>query len=771
MSLACFDIEQLDEIAAESAAFQTPADGASGASAGVNGGPPSHASAALSAAQREHLDSCASCRAKLLELQANIRMQDSLRRLLGSRPSADSGSGQRAAGLERFDGIPEIPGFEVIRQIGRGGMGVVYEARQLAPARIVALKVARDGGDSARFGRQIERETAALARLAHPNIATLYAAGTTVAGQSWFAIERIDGVRLTDFGRDRPLSIEERLRIFLPVCDAIAYVHGRGVIHRDIKPSNILVERDGRARVLDFGLAKLLQSDEDRSDITLTAVGRIHGTIPYMSPEQVRGGSVDVDVQSEVYSLGVVLYEWLCGGLPYTTDPRDLLAAARTIAQTPPRPPRSLNREISPDLATVMLKALEKEPGRRYGSVAAMADDLRRVLAREPITARPATAAYQLRTLIRRHPIVSGLVALLVLSTIGYAVGVTQALRSSDRNMRRAIAAESDARSKGDAAQKAAARAAKVTSLLRGIFASADPRRGGDPNATAREVLERGTEKVLQGAIDDDLTRAELLFALGEAHHHLSILDKSRSLLEQSLAIYRRYGREHETTIGQICHELGQLCHLLGDREASLGYFRQTAEILARHFDADDFHSVMLVIAQLRAAEDWTALLPLLDSALANLPAEPRFEKSRISFMNYKAEALSVTDRLPEAIATMRETIRILDAADDPDGRPAIRASIEGNLGWLLMLNGQLDEAQQLATATLEYRRRTQSPTHIELSTTLLTLGAIQSRRGNCAAAIPLFEEALQIRRGHFPADDDRIREVERWLAECTEKP
>ena len=319
-----------------------------------------------------------------------------------------------------------VAGFRILRELGHGGMGVVYLAEQATPRRRVALKLLREdvsGGSLARFRREVE----VLGRLSHPGIAQIYEAGvesTEVGERPWFAMEYVEGQPLSAYARERRLGPPQAVELFLQVCNAVQAAHEAGILHRDIKPENILVEPSGRSRLVDFGVARLTGSDLQAATLH-TATGELVGTLAYMSPEQTSGGSEPLDARSDVYALGVVLFELLTGELPYTTNSTLMHELVRAIREEEPRPLTTLRHGLDPDLGTIVGKALAKAPARRYSSAAALAADLRRYLANEPILARRPSAVYQLGKFARRHRgLVAGMLGILLALSAGLAAAL-----------------------------------------------------------------------------------------------------------------------------------------------------------------------------------------------------------------------------------------------------------------------------------------------------------------------------------------------------------
>ncbi len=391
--------------------------------------------------------------------------------------------------LPDFESSPEasiyVGDYRLLRKLGEGGMGIVYEAEQRHPRRPVALKVIRGGRLVGEYQVKLfQREVQALARLKHPGIAAIYEAGRTDDGQHYFVMELVRGIPLLDYVKgcrltssQAPSNLKRRLELFLKICEAISYAHQRGVIHRDLKPANILVADEPETqslggsslsrievKVLDFGVARITDEDETGAS-GLSHAGQIKGTVPYMSPEQVRGAPDEIDVRTDVYSLGVILYEMLTERRPYDFENAALPQAIRIICEESPKPlvrvwSESQDREsrkterIDRDVETIVLKALEKEPDRRYQSVVMMAEDVTRYLNNQPIQARANRTLYQFRKLIARHKAPFALLAAMFVLLMGFAVILAMQSARIARERDKAVAAERAAAEQRDVAEQ-----------------------------------------------------------------------------------------------------------------------------------------------------------------------------------------------------------------------------------------------------------------------------------------------------------------------------
>jgi len=366
----------------------------------------------------------------LNDVCADASLREEVRKLLEAedRPALES----PVAGMLAAPARPAVIGrYRIIRLLGEGGMGAVYEAEQDQPRRTVALKVIRSGLASRELLRRFEHEAQALGRLHHPGIAQIYEAGTADTGfgpQPYFAMEFIQGASLLRYAEAHELGTRARLELMVKVCEAVHHAHQRGIIHRDLKPGNILVDETGQPKVVDFGVARA--TDADAQATRQTDLGQLVGTLAYMSPEQVLGDPLALDTRSDVYALGVLLFELLAGRMPYQIGSQ-LPKAVQTIREEDPARLSSISRVYRGDVETIVAKALEKDKARRYQSAAELAADIRRYLNDEPIMARRSTTTYHLRKFARRHrALVVGVAAALTMLIAGVIASTWEAVRA-----------------------------------------------------------------------------------------------------------------------------------------------------------------------------------------------------------------------------------------------------------------------------------------------------------------------------------------------------
>ncbi len=390
---------------------------------------------------RKHVEQCPACQAIFDECRANRFFEDGVKEALRSNGEKSGAKAKFAASsvTDALDARLEarepgkvpagsIPGYEIIREIHRGGQGVVYEALQLSTGRNVAVKVLLDGPFAGQRSRwRFEREVRLVAALKHPNIVTLHDSGIA-QGKYYFVMDLIQGLTLDAYVRSGNLGVRDIVRLFTQVCDAVSCAHRHGVMHRDIKPSNILVSGDGTPYVLDFGLAKIIGDTVDGNERRasqpdlVSIAGHLMGTLAYMSPEQTAGNPEAIDVRTDVYSLGVVLYEILTGEPPYETVKTDITAAMRNIRDFDPPRLSKIRREINSEIDAIVLKALAKEPERRYQSAGELGQDLTAWLEGRPVTAKSASSLYLLRKIAVRHSVETLGISAIVLAILGVGI-------------------------------------------------------------------------------------------------------------------------------------------------------------------------------------------------------------------------------------------------------------------------------------------------------------------------------------------------------------
>ncbi|MEK6642279.1 MAG: serine/threonine-protein kinase [Planctomycetota bacterium] len=519
---------------------------------------------------REHVAGCADCQARLAELSENqvlfAELSDSAS-LLGAR-------------LSVLKPPPRQMGaFDIVREVGRGGMGVVYEAQQKQPQRRVALKVLRgDYASSDERIRLFNREVRVLARLRHAGITSIFESGVSTEGP-FYAMEFVEGLSLSDYAKQHDLSLRQRLDLYLKLCAAISYAHQHGVIHRDLKPGNVLVEEGGVPKVLDFGLARITDSDATGVSLAMDG-GRIVGTLAYMSPEQTRGVTDEIDVRSDVYSLGVILFELLTGALPYDVSRTSVPMAVRSICESPTRRPSSAAaarqgdaRSLQGDLDTIILKSLEKLPESRYQSVAAMAEDIERYLANQTIVARPPNAIYQFKKFAQRNRVlVGGIAGVIVALGLGIVATTWQAHRA--RLAERTALAE-------------ASISAEISRFLTTMFGSVNPVADGH-DVRVVEILKRAATDIEKSFADQPRVAIALRDAIGRAYQSLTLYLEAEPQFQAGWELARnQYGDASRQAL-QFQYNLAEAMAHNGKTDPALKSLNSTLEAQKRQFGVDD---------------------------------------------------------------------------------------------------------------------------------------------------------------------------------------
>ena len=425
-----------------------------------------------------------------------------------------------------------IGSYRIIRLLGEGGTGAVYEAEQDQPRRKVAIKVLKTAFASPELVRRFEREFQTLGRLHHPGIGEIYEAGTADSGfgtQPFFAMEIVYGLPLVAYANFEKLNTRQRLALMIKICEAVEHAHQRGIIHRDLKPGNILVNDLGQPKILDFGLARV--TDGDMQMTRQTDIGQLVGTLAYMSPEQVMADPHALDTRSDVYALGVILYELLAGKLPYDVS-RHMTEIVKTIQQVDPAKLSSINRAYRGDIETIVAKALEKDKSRRYGSAAELAADIRRYLDDLPIAAQPHSTTYQLQKFTRRNKaLVVGAAVVLLTLVVGVVISTWQAVRAR-RAERRAQAETATAQAVADFLQKDLLSQASAD-------AQATPNTRPDPDMKVRTALDRAAERIGGKFAKQPEVEASIRDTIGQTYLNLGDFPAARKQYERALELQR----------------------------------------------------------------------------------------------------------------------------------------------------------------------------------------------------------------------------------------
>jgi serine/threonine protein kinase/Tfp pilus assembly protein PilF len=632
------------------------------------------------------------------------------------------------ADLTRLDDstvtAPERIGpYRILQKLGEGGMGVVYEAEQEHPVRRkVALKVIKLGMDTEQVVRRFESERQALALMDHPNIARVYDAGATAHGRPYFAMECVKGVPITEYCEHNRLPTRDRLELFVEVCHGVHHAHQKGIIHRDIKPSNVLVrDEDDRhvPKIIDFGIAKA--TAKRLTDHTVfTELGQLVGTPEYMSPEQAEMSGIDVDIRTDVYLLGILLYELLTGELPFAEGDRHTMnlneyrrrvletealrpstrvsTASETVcraAREQGAEPRALARLLRGDLDWITMKALERDRTRRYASASEFAQDVERYLKDEPVLAGPPSNLYRLGKFARRHRagVAFGVVVLVLLT--GFAATMTVTARML-------FVASDQARHEAHVARE-------VSRFLEELFEFSDPEETRGQTLTAREILDRGAERIagkLDAAPD---VRARLMYTIGTVYGSLGLSAEARGLLEGALEIQR---------------ELPE-----GDGEYLAETMTSLADLLVVHGGeygrAEQLYRDALEIRRARSKEDDSAIATTLNRLGIVLSQAGKHERAA----EYFAEAFAIWERTGDEdsleVTTMLSNRAILlrQAGDSAGARPLLERA-------LAIRERLLDPEDALIARSLEH-----------LATVLVALGEHAAARSNLERALAIYEK------------------------------
>jgi non-specific serine/threonine protein kinase/serine/threonine-protein kinase len=653
----------------------------------------------------------------------------------------------------------QIGSYQILELLGEGGMGEVYKAERHSPIRqTVAVKVVKLGMNSREIVGRFESERQALALMDHPGIARVLDAGTTITGRPYFVMDFVAGHPITVFCDEHRLSIHDRLKLFVKVCDAIGHAHTKAIIHRDIKPTNVLAYlQDGTAavKVIDFGIAKALTSDR-LTDLTVnTGQGRAIGTYECMSPEQVEG-SADIDTRTDVYSLGVLLYEMLTGTKPFehSTLASSTDAEIRRIIREvePPRPSTRLtaigedanvlaerrqarldvlSRQLREELEWIPLKAMRKDRARRYTSPAQLAEDIRNYLDGRPLLAGPESRAYRVRKYVGRHRrglLTAAAGAVVLVGTAAYYV---HSLRAEQAKTSAALVESEKLRAE---AQRQALVARKSSDFLANIFRNADPNRSLGAAVTVVQALEQAVKTLDDGTKSEEpMTEAMVRYVAGTTLRSLGRFNEALPNFQRAVELDKKYRLPDDPQIAVTLADYGLLLMEQG-----------------KIAEAEPLYRESLRLDQLYRPDNGVEIAHGLNNLGSVLKEQKKF-----------AEAEQLTKQSIE----IRKKIL-------PPGDPDI-ASAMNNLAKMYWMQGKLAEAEPIVRETLEMRKAALPPGHPNIAQSMLNLSVLMRDEGKFAEAEPLariveplgkldeaaalFRETLSIRKAALPAGDPRI--------------
>ncbi|WP_309670254.1 serine/threonine-protein kinase [Gemmatimonas sp.] len=702
--------------------------------------------------------------------------------------------------------------YDIIQLLGEGGMGVVYEAEETEPVRRrVALKLVRTMLDDTRdVLARFDAERRALAVMNHPGIARVLHAGSSETGQPYFAMELVRGLPLTEFCDARRMNVRDRLQLFIGICEAVQHAHQKGVVHRDLKPSNILVtdeEGHPQPKIIDFGIAKAL-GPQGPEVVAKTMAGFAMGTVAYMSPEQASNASMDVDTRADIYSLGVMLYELLVGHLPI--DPAEVglhqfLARLVSGDTSPPTPSvglataaalsesiagrrrtdaRHLKRALRGDRDWIVMKAMQPDRSQRYETANALAADIRRHLANEPVTARPPSTRYRVGKFVRRHRvgvITAGVATLLVVTSgVMAAVGLVRARRAEQLAAREAEAAK------------------EVADFMVNLFRQSDPNVQRRQNMTAQALLEQGIRRVSTDLASQPLLQARLMQTMGTVQTSLGKYVEARVLLEDVLRTRERLLGPDDVLLGETLTSLGELTRDRGELAVADAYLTRAQRIRERalgplHADLATTLSMMAAVRmrQTRLAEAESLYQRVLAiDAVARAPDDARTLRDmrglaavyRAQKRNAQADSLwKVTlQRQEQSLGSehpdVGSTLNNIGAIAYSDGKYAEADAYYGRARPILeraygvehpltvsVINNQAEvlwklkryaEAEPLFRQALAAKERLYTPEHASIAVSLNGLAGVLRDGKREAEAEALYKRAMAIREiGNGSAD------------------
>jgi serine/threonine protein kinase len=749
-----------------------------------------------------HLDECATCLDKLNSLSTQpdpfvAALQSPARPNSGCHPALLRALEDAVSIVPTFENAPApkpgtaLANYQILDEIGRGGMGRVYRARHPRLGQEVALKVLRPGMDSSALVARFEAERHTLARMDHPHIARIFDGGVTEDGRPFFVMELVRGVSITAYAVQHQLPLRARLELFCHVCQAVQHAHQKGIIHRDLKPSNVLVaEYDGKPapKIIDFGVAKALE----RRVTLQTEVGTLVGTPEYMSPEQTNLSEIDIDTRSDVYALGVILFELLTGDTPFGRSrvrETPLLEVLRIIREEAPVPPSQCcprlphtqgiaAKELRGDLDWIVLKCLEKDRSRRYDTAAALADDVRRYLNDEPVLAGPPSRAYQLRRFLWRNrvPVVAAASVFLVL-VAGVTVSTALAIWAI-RSEKEAKDDRDKALAAGERADEAAAIAKAVNEFFQNdVIRIADTdqqalqRQSVTPNITVKQAVDRAAERIGDRFQNQPLVEAAIRNAIGEAYGGLGEPRLAVPHFERSLALWKTHRSPDDPDViltmrylAKAYYEAGQLADALRLRREVLRLQRSRAAndadlLISMDILAEAYHGGTNLADALKLHEE---VLPLQKAAWGPDHADT------LDSMWGLASGYNQANRIDDAVLLCEELLPRMRKTLGSDHANTL--SCMGGLAGLYGRQGRHSLAISLRLQSLELFRSSRGWDHPDTLSDMVGLAQSYIEAGQFVEGISLHEETLKLRRMKLGGDHPRTVQSMTLLAAAWEK-
>ncbi|MBU8921555.1 MAG: serine/threonine-protein kinase [Bacteroidales bacterium] len=668
-----------------------------------------------------------------------------------------------------------IESFRLLERVGVGGMGEVWAAEQEAPFhRKVALKILKAGMDTEEVVARFEAERQALALMDHPCIAQVYDAGSTPAGRPFFAMEYVKGVSITEYCDKRKLGTEKRLRLFMRLCEGVQHAHHKAVIHRDLKPNNVLVtEIDDKPvpKIIDFGVAKATSAPLTDKKMH-THIGQLIGTPEYMSPEQAELTGEDIDTRTDIYSLGVILYELLAGALPFNStmlreagfegikktirdvEPAKPSTKVTTLgdgssanAQLRRTDPASLSSQLKGDLDWIIMKALDKDRNRRYASAMDMSADIERHLNDEPVLASPPSRIYKIKKFAKRHragvAAASVVVLAVFLGIAGTTIGMIRAIRAEKLALREAETVKS------------------VSTFMEGLFEVSDPGEARGNSITAREILDKGAGRISRELADQPLVQARLMVTMGRVYRNLGLYDSARSLLEQALDLRREKLGDKDLNVSDSCEELAALLGAIGDFETALPLFEE-ARTIREEILGSGHPEVGLALSNLgnlyRSMGDNNRAIPLYEKAIEIREKALGHDHIDVSnSLNGLAIVYEAMGDYEMALPLYEQSLAIREKVLGDD-HPRVATSLN-NLATLLWMKKDFAKARIYNSRAKNIQEKVLGPDHPDLAHTLNTCANLQLAAGNLEMTRKIHLRALGIREKNLRPDHPRIIE------------